>query len=220
MTSRTSIYYNVILAVARTINIIQPFYLIRKKWVILFAVFYPLLWTCISLVDLITMLSIGAGTVYVIFYHPLAGMCMIHSGCYMLTLILLLGIPFAIPVIIMMICGAIQCYSLINQHTVIINAGNVSREIKRTVTILLITVVCIICNMAYLVFWCLTWYTFDVGNTRFIVLYTLSTTLPFINSSINPLILITRGNAIKQYVIRSVCYIKERLMVIHCHLKG
>ena len=223
VTSRTSIFYNLILAVIRTINIVQPFYLIRKKYVIISAVLYPLLWVGISIADIVITLRVdGWSRVYESFFVPLPGACVIDKNCSVdstVTPIVLLGIPFTVPVIIMIICAAIQSYCLLKQ-TVNPNPNIVSNNRKITVTILLITLVCIVCNIAYLVFW----FSF-VFNTDLIsglsyvrwhsMMYTASTTLPFLNASINPLILITRGSELREYVINCVLYPVRRITAVY-----
>ena len=78
------------------------------------------------------------------------------------------------------------------------------------------TVVCIICNIAYITVMLfenyMSWHTFELGWTwDYIVHYVFSTTLHFLNASINPLIFITRGSELREYVMSYVRYFTETL---------
>ena len=222
VTSRTSILYNVILAVARTINIIHPFYIIKKTWVVISAVIYPFLWVCISVADIIIMLRVGGWVfVYLEFNVPIPGECVMTGDCNATqntVVFVLLGIPFIIPVILMGICAIIQIYTLLKQPTVT-NTGKASKQRNMTVTIALMTITCILCNIVYIILWVLVYYT-DLflalpNRWSIIIPYIASTTLPFINSSINPLILIIRGSEIREYVMRYVRYVITKMTIAH-----
>ena len=212
VTSRTSIFYNVLLAVSRTINITHPFYLIKKKWVIVSAALYPLFWGCISVADFILGVRVyGWDFAYESFAAPLPGNCIINNDCgantnaTQLTVesTILLGPPFMLPIIIMITCASIQIGWLL-KNIIVTDASTQSQQKSMTVTILLITVVCLICNLAYLMFWYLFHITDLAKELSYIsfgiIVYACSTTLPFLNAAINPLILVARGSGLREYL--------------------
>ena len=133
VTRRTSIFYNLILAVIRTINIVQPFYLIRTKYVIISAVLYPILWVGISIADNVITLRVDG-------------------------------------------------WSRVFWFSFVFNTDLIS-------------------GLSYV-----RWHS---------MMYTASTTFPFLNASINPLILITRGSELREYVINCVLYTVRRITAVY-----
>ena len=230
--SRTSIYYNVVLAIIRTINIIRPFYLVKKKYVVICIVLYPLLWLSIGVAELIIQVrNNDLESIYFLYLHPLPGLNVILGDYHILgtpafvTVLILITIPFLVPTIIMIVCAIIQSVSLLTKSFVINtdnvsinnsrasvslgNHGNVTKQRNMTVTIFLITALCIVCNTGYIIY-IIVFRTLPLNSLTvdmyFIITYTMSTTLPFINASLNPIIFLTRGSALRQHIME--CTVK------------
>ena len=108
--------------------------------------------------------------------------------------------PFIIPIIIMVICGIIQIYSLLKK-SLVTDPAIISKQRRITLTILLITVLCLVCSTPYTVLDLYNEYVDDLNKTvGSILIYTFSTVLPFVNASLNPVILITRGIVLRSRI--------------------
>ena len=116
--------------------------------------------------------------------------------------VFLYTIPFICPVVLMMLCMVYQCYTLLKPN---IARKTTRNQRKITVTIFQITLLCFICNLAFIVAF-LNFYISEkyFDNIVRVVLYITSTFLPFINAGFHPVILIYRGNALQTYVNRKV----------------
>ena len=77
VTSRTSIYCNVVLAVIRTINIVRPFYCINRDLVTRIFILYPLGWLFLSSVHMVVLSrhsSVGFSEAYFRLFNPAHGL--------------------------------------------------------------------------------------------------------------------------------------------------
>ena len=225
-------------------HVLKSSYKISKTWVISCAVIYPIVWLCLGVGDLIKQLNLGDWEdVYNEFYWPLPGYCMIIGDCIndtrtdiTLGVMVLIGVPFIMPIIIMLMCSLIQRFSL-SDHASTTNTNHSSAHGSRdtyrpitldertdkvekqqhiTITVYLISMVCIICNSVYVAFCFLDLFTellreWSTPTPLITVAYTLSTTIPLINATITPLVLITRESAMKRHVMGCGRYIIETI---------
>ena len=88
--SKTSIYYNVILIVVRTLNIFKPAYVENKACLVTCIVLYPLFWVIIGILD-------NVGIYYEVCYKDVCD-------------VMFLWVAFIIPILVMMMCIMIQRY--------------------------------------------------------------------------------------------------------------
>ena len=236
---RMSVFANTVLGVARTINILQPFYRIKKKFLhISFGI-------CLFLLLALTAVDIWFAYENEdkkneddqdflqfrnrLLLHPALG-----SGIFQRVSstddpqrdILVSNTYFLLASLIALVCLIVQSRTLLcnpetgtmRRETVVISPGTVSErsgqnktkearnqttEIKSTITVLQLTAVFCLCNTIYSIF---TLYMLDkppdepINMTEKLVFYTTSTTVPFFNSLVNPLILITRSCEVRKFV--------------------
>ena len=199
--TRTSLFYNTMLAVVRTINITRPFYRINKHVMVCCAIFFPLFFGLIFMID-----------VFVIYYedyfidifpgHVILYTIMPRATDYRITFgvaLIIFGIPLVLPVIISLICAVVQIHSIL-KPSVISPPSN--RERRMTMTIIMLTLVCLICNIPYTLYLYLLYSNFLImGRDRLIYFYVLHTLLPFIQAILNPTILLQRGEALRTFVV-------------------
>ena len=70
-----------------------------------------------------------------------------------------------------------------------------------TETVILLTILFFVCNTTYSVFWVLVCYNYiDVNNSGFPWAYTMAIILPFVNATLNPIILISRASAMRTII--------------------
>ena len=217
---RCSVFANILLAVARTIQIRNPFYLIHKSHVHLAFAIYLGCWLTLATYDVVYMVAIdyyGWGVVtWADAYstHPTTGYgvadTLLHwRGSVLLDLFLsvvLLFLPFMPPAIIALVCMIIQIHVL-NKPPPPGVPDRVEEQRHMTVTILLLTTVFCICNSCFSMWWLLYYigefnesYSFDdlIGDTTFRIINCATvTTLPLLNAVCSPIILITRSTALK-----------------------
>ena len=141
---------------------------------------------------------------YIIFSAPIHVINTLHNGMILYVAILLI-FGLVLPGFIMIVCANIQSYKLLK-----IDIITVTEQRGMTITICLITLLCIICNTAYVVFTvmllfkmnsCINYHTY---KNIFFGIYILSTILPFLNAAFSPVILIVRGKALRVFTAKKV----------------
>ena len=199
--TRASVFYNTVLTVVRTINIARPIYLIRKNIVIVIAILYPILWVTACIIDVVEANNswYNGTSITGMIFEVLPGNP--WSISFELTVVLVMVIPLFLPTILALVSALIQIYSLLKPS--IISPPSV-RERSMTVTIIMLTMLCLVCNIPYTVFFFLYIWGMDFYSYRLSHLYILSTVLPFIQALLNPVILISRGAALRQFAFKVV----------------
>ena len=204
--TRTSMFYNTVLAVVRTINITRPFYSINKTLLAISAIFYPVMLVLVTI-------KFNFSFQFLIFLYPIH---LIETNLN--KNVLYLTIPLVLPAIVCLVCAVIQIYSIL-KPSVISPPSN--RERRMTMTIVMLTLVCLICNLPYpgvllyhIVREYLHYYIYDNdlndrdyyrSKIQFVGLsYLLHTLLPFIQAILNPAILLMRGAALRTFVVSTV----------------
>ena len=207
--TRTSLFYNTLLTAVRTINITLPFHLIKKLIVILSAVVYPVLTVIAMIIATHRDITDTLSTVFMVF--PGVDIALDKEGKTTieeraLFMIIMMIIPLILPTIIVIICAALQIFSILKPSTF---SPTTHRERSMTITIILLTMVCMICNLPYTVFLlyeCAV--NFEVGGLSYkmlpLVFYSLCTLLPLMQALLNPTILLIRGAALRTFVLETI----------------
>ena len=108
-----------------------------------------------------------------------------------------IGIPIVLPTLICLICMCVQIWHLATKG---VQGGN-NQQFKKdiTITILLLTTVLTICNVLYVAVVLKKGISEKYGKDKYL-LYFMKNMLPFINSLLNPIILICRGSSLRAFV--------------------
>ena len=247
---RMSVFANTVLGVARTINILQPFYRVKKNFLHISFCICLLLLLALTAVD-IWFAYDGENTKKEseqdfpyfrnrLLLHPALGSRILEKSSSEKDLkrdILVSSAYFLLASLIALVCLAVQSRTLLcNPETRSLRretgeapgtseqdktkeSGNQSAEMRSTITVLQITSVFCLCNIIYSIF---TLYIFDkpplpgeepITMSEKLVFYITSTTVPFFNSLINPLILITRSSEVRKFV-------KNKLGILQTNIVG
>ena len=233
-----SVFYNVLLAVCRTVILACPFFQFHLKTLYTISVLYPVLMIMLTVYELNSVYTNYPALVDKVMYlliSPLCGSEIIYNhfpdfndlGYY----ILLLGIPFVLPSIICLVCCI--CASIFLRRSDkrdvarirykmsctsvgknIQNGGRRFTNSRATVTILQLSIAFFICNTLYFT----TEFTLQALNPEHLphemyLVYVAGNFLPFLNSLINPVILIQRGTHLQAYIKKSS---KELFTRISC----
>ena len=205
---RSSVFYNLVLAVSRTVMILRPFHQIKIKMVILVCVLYVVPWIVIAGLDIYQFYIVekrftkGFYAVYVVMGSGLATMVAdgIMTKVYG-TLVTLLVIAFLIPVVIIIITCILQviCLHRSSQFPASSNQRHV------TVTVILMSSLFVICNSAFYgyLFSILLGLKYDPATfTLFIAVF--GTVLPILGSALNPAIIISRSGGLRERFLTTV----------------
>ena len=214
----TSALINVSLAVVRTINIVNPLQGINRRAALLSIVAYWLLTLIVVGVDISfwkSDISLGPGYEY---YYSFINM----SSCYGLLVILhskellhkfivdnhkaifpilIWVIPCVIPSVICLISSSIQIFSLRRRKRL---RKEDQTHSKVTVTILLLTTTFFVCNTISFTYVFIMSYGQWEGYKVYLTLYVVTSMAPFINTILNPIILVSRGHLLRRFFIRFI----------------
>lgn len=230
LTSRVSIFFNTVLVVVRTIHVVFPTYLISRNKVIFVLLAGQALWLCVAALDilglqhilpyfhaqtyealgvsrydvLIDSLVVNPLTGFFILYYVYDKLCNIHNFNVIGIYVLVKGVPFVLPSLVSVVCMLIQTYFLVIRSRV----GRHSKVSRRiTVTVLYLTLVFVACNIPDFILnlMCLGLFHIPVKDVPLYMCVTFvsSVMLPFVNSLLNPLILLVRGSNLKKSI--SLC---------------
>ena len=191
---RTSVFYNVVLGVSRTINILNPFYRIKKNVVFVICLLYPISWILIVAQDVYYNTTLGTDWIFTILIIPIPGSHLwTNSSDFFLEMCLV--IPFIIPAVIVIVTCIIQIVSL---YSTSLQGKDNQRHI--TITILMLSVLFVVFNSAYSVYICFLIVTQDGSEFENYFLYTqiFGTMMPITNAAFNPVIIIFRSKAIRE----------------------
>ena len=124
ITSHTSVFYNTVVVVARTINMLFPFYKTRNDLLKICFGVYPLIWVAITIVDmwftptskldqngLILIPLVGSRTLKLFFPGDLPR----DHYYWTLTNVFGMGIPYMIPALITLACFTMQASVLLKK---------------------------------------------------------------------------------------------------------
>lgn len=197
--------------------------LINKKVVLLCIGLYALCWAAIVTADLYFWLSgdnkgdfyyycfinmSGTnGLLNLLYTHRLMSSFVLKNHQVMFPIIIW-GIPCVLPSLICLVCCVIQILSLWSRRQVR-SADTVNRRV--TVTILLLTLIFISCNTLNFTFCIVMVVLRWEGVAVYLGLYIATSCLPFINTLLNPVVLILRGQRLRSFVVGFLSVQRERL---------
>ena len=229
---RMSAFVNVVLIVARTINITKPFYHINKKG--LFISFFVVLLILLPLtiyeaVSIWQMKDFYSSKISYIFKPFLGDYCTVDlyyaiqiaisnrsvlkfTVVPMYVTLIVNGGPLILEVVIALSCLAVNAVVLNRTPPGGATKQRRDKENHITITITILTITFAVCTSIYTIYLAivtgkdaLDFYEADPMTLQWT--YVTSTIFPFICSSLNPIILIARSDALTQ----SVCHF------VHCY---
>ena len=229
LTARASTFYNILLCIIRSVNIIKPFMLIRLRYIMVLVIVYPCLWlpliayefSLFELGNIIIRDKLTAWRASVLLYYPIPGYITIER--YILepqnnfSILFSVLFTFLPPTLIAIVCTTIQSYTLLHNTmqprastTSVINKSTDTQR-KITITIVQLTALYVFTNtalMAWLFVVTLNPYVkkhflndFDMFDQ---LTYTFCTLFPLVNATLNPLILISRSDTLTEYLKRII----------------
>lgn len=252
LTSHCSVFYNTVLVIVRTINLMFPFFQTRNCVLKLSFIIYPLIWVIITSIDIAyyhcyTAPSSMYNKVPNFFLVPLIGLETVEKAtnyqydCLLATteaqqryrklliqaILPCIIIPYVVPAVISVTCFVLQANVLLKKGR---SRDNDNQRI--TMTILYLTAVFFVCNSAYFITGLVVanrLYSGSTGNNTLnytnphndafhsqtiITCHLVGVILQFMNSALNPIILISRGRDLKTYiknVINTICTVRPWL---------
>ena len=244
---RVSAFINIVLAVARTINIISPFIQLKTSGMNISTIIYTLIWIGITSCDIPTIHARITSKNYScenclymwhFIFSPLSGYWWVvksplipdsmHQASEVFLAYIFFIVPFALPVFISVICMVIQSYYLLrksdisDRHTSLIH-----RQVTKTIT--LTTSLFFFCYSTTAIV-SISKFTQlseiknpDVGRGYYHLCYFLFSIISTINAAINPLILIIRGRSLRETTsatLKDVTRVKEPTKVRLGHPLG
>ncbi|KAL5263158.1 hypothetical protein ACHWQZ_G008535 [Mnemiopsis leidyi] len=218
VTFKVSVFLNLTIAVARTINIIQPFYRIKNRLFVIATLLYSLGWIIYTAVQI--TLERGKGHVslfdtylytpgqYLVGYVSTDGRL---EECRNAALFICL--PYLLPSLVVVVCMAVQARTLLKLQPE--KTTNTETQKNITTTIFMMTVLFFVCNTVYVVnpiTICKAAYeetdihTDNHANylkVQYKLRFLTGVVAPFVNAAFNPLILIARGTALKAAITKN-----------------
>jgi len=218
---RSSVFYNLVLAVSRTVMILRPFVQIKIGAVKVACILYIVPWLILVAFDIHqfyfvqnlfvsrmysminSSLSIGTSIFYYFDYNVPT------EALFYFFFYLPQVIAFIIPVLIIFITCVVQLVSLHRSSR--FPPSNNQRHV--TITVILISTLFVVCNSA---FHGLILYVDVTKNYNFYNLAraaVLGTVLTILNAALNPIIIITRSNGLRVKFVETMRQIKSLCMV-------
>ena len=210
---RCSVFCNLLLAVSRTIMILNPFYQINLKFVKLACILYAVPWIVLNGVNIDEFRDFYYDKIYQYAFLIGAGLSIKVGNIYpyyedlldVMYIIMMLPdfIAFIIPVIIVIITCIIQVISVWRSS----QFPTSSNQRHVTITVLLMSTLFVICNsvhsgyLATLIAAILA-RDYDLnmalttGNTFEVISMLSATLFPMLNAALNPVIIITRSSGL------------------------
>ena len=213
VTVRLSLMVNVLMSIARMINIIFPFYNIRRNAMIVCILVWIGFRTVLSTAGILSPFEFvetydqrwNTHTMrhsYIqrdIFFRILLGMILPFSDPSPLQYehVLILTLSFGLPLLLLLTSTIMQ---LIILNTKKLRSSANQQHVRMTVTIIILTIVALACGLPYTIYMALRWtesgnYTIDQTLSFF-----LGFMFPVLNSALKPLILIVRSQQIKDFI--------------------
>ena len=220
-----TVFVNLTLSVVRTINIVWPVYQVKRRVVYSVMIGYAVLWSAIIGYDIYSTYSFFLYKLgqeksdrqfwfnQVIYYFCISRIT--GSEVIMLLFdnepsltsgkvwsqisyaVFGLGVWYVIPSVICVLCCAVQMFHLLRLN-VTKSASKINRRI--TVTVMLLTLLFFVCNVTYFTAaFLIALYDSTSSLDIAIISYVTSNTVAYLNSVLNPIILITRGKTLRLY---------------------
>ena len=221
---RVGVFYNLILSVVRSINIVQPFYQVNLGYLKVASVVYPVIWAVVGAVDVYWVVDLG----YMMYpkamfkhmiYKPMSGsglaaLVLGDDATYLQIILFGMTVPFLIPSLLVTICLVFQIHYL-NISTAHLGKGAKIVSKRPAITILQLTLLFITCNLtATAVF--IYFYAPSGSEQRRTgardarLMYVSSSVLHVFNATFSPLIMILRGRSLKTAIQSEIKSIKTK----------
>ena len=199
---RLSVFLNCTLGVCRSINIVSPFYHVRKAWITAATATYALFWTAITAFDTYSFVSkrIFRLDLYLSKATSLkaeVGWSVLNSISYQtaalngVNSVILFFVPFVLPALLCLVLMFLQVYHLKK------STGTTSN--RPAITILIVTTIYVTTNLASLAAWLFVYRNFlgrsfkGLSWSELGVVYFSTVTCPLLCGTLTPLTLILRG---------------------------
>ena len=210
---RSSVFYNLVLAVSRTVMILRPFHQIKIKMVILVCVLYVVPWIVIAGLDIYqvyivdTHFTRGLYIFYITLGYGLASM--VANNDQIFIFVTLLVVAFLLPVIIIIITTVVQLVSL-NRSS---NLPTSSNQCHVTVTVVLMSTLFVFCNSALYVFlFSILLKLVEPDHETFLACVAVfGAMLPILGSALNPVIIISRSSGLRKKFLETVKRVPKSL---------
>ena len=211
-----SAFYNVLLAVCRTVSLVSPFMEFRLGWLYACALGYPVLWLVLAVYEVFSVYTnypAPVDRINFLLLAPLCGSELIYNAAPNFPgaayFIILLGIPYVLPSLVCLVCCVVALHTLqqgggrVSVHSASIkdNRTRCHTRSRATVTILQLSAAFFVCNTIYFT----TELTLQVVDPSLMewesyLVYSTANILPLLNSVINPAILIKRGTQLRSFI--------------------
>ena len=175
MTTKVSMFLNMVLAMIRTINILSPFYYVNAKKVFIVACFYLIIWIMFTIGDVLNPDWCDDPVTKFIIIFPAANFFKLLGAddamATNLSQAFTTWLAIVIPMILLIICAGLQSWTLLKAKKVTTSNTDSAMELNAAVTIFLLTAGCILC---YAPFTCASIYSQFQADTSSINNDTLS----------------------------------------------
>ena len=217
LTAGVSIFLSTIIAVVRTLNINVPTYRTSKIRVVVCLFICVVFWLVFLSGDIVyykNQLDKSRLTFpYMVYFYLTVptpghyftekifeglGTEIFNASNAAYSFLLYIGIPIVLPTIICLLCMCVQIWHLATKG---VQGGN-NQQFKKdiTITILLLTTVLTFCNVLYVAVVLKQRISGKYADQDPYLFYFMKNMLPFINSLLNPIILICRGSSLRAFV--------------------
>lgn len=217
---RTSVFYNLVLSVSRTVIMLNPFYQIKIKTVAVVCALDLVFWIVIAGSDayFLTFLY-SAGLLRNIATHILITPNLMfgiglssYSGAMFFGTLGLNILTFLVPTTIIIITSLIQVTVLCRSRRV---ASSVTNQRQVTITVMMMSTLFVVCNSSTYLLMIFLWMTggLDVSGPTLATLNGLLCTMfPILNAALNPVIIISRSNGLRESFMEKIPIIFKRRM--------
>ena len=221
---RVGVFNNLVLSVVRSINIVQPFYQIKLRYLKCVTAIYPAIWVVLGSLDIYWIVDLGymsypKAMFKHLIYRPMSGsglatLLLGEDATYLQIIMFGMTVPFLIPCLIVCVCLVFQIHYL-NISTAHLKQGSKIASKRPAITIFQLTLLFIICNLTATVVF-ISYYAPSGSQTRRTgagdarVMYLSSCVLHVFNATFSPLIMILRGRSLKATITSELRSFRSR----------
>ena len=222
---RAGVFYNLVLSVVRSLNIVNPFYQVKLGWIKIVCALYPVIWFIIAAYDIYWVVDLGYLNFPVALFKYMIYMPMVSNGLasqllgedasYVEHIFFGMTIPFLIPAVIVIICFVFQIYHLSATRPLLKNNKKVISK-RPAITIFQLTLLFLVCNLSSTAVYI---YFFlpsgseqrRTGANDARVMYVATCVLHVVNATFSPLIMILRGRSLKNTIKSQLVSIRSKM---------
>ena len=231
---RVGVFFNLVLSVVRSINIVRPFYQVRLAWVKTACLICPISWCLVAVYDIYWVLSLGYMNFPKALFKFMIYMPMLGNGAasrilrtdptYLETVMFGMTVPFIVPAIIVIICFVFQIYHLNASKIELRSTQKIIRR-RPAITIFQLTLLFLICNCSATA----VYFYFFVPSGReqrrtgahdARLMYLSSCVLHVINATFSPAIMVLRGRSLKKAIKAELISIISKMSTRSSTVRG